>query len=77
MFTDIGVSVAVAAGLTQVFKKTGLFPSKFAPLVSLVCGIVSSIVFSGGSTSIETIGIGLIAGLTASGAYDLGTKTVS
>jgi hypothetical protein len=68
--------VPVITGIVQVIKTT--FPSldqRFIPILSLLTGILAGTVVLGFSL---TGGFaGLIFGLTASGFYDLGKKTVA
>jgi hypothetical protein len=63
--------VPVIVGLTQVAKVSGL-KSKWAPLLSIVLGMLGAFVLAGfsGGTALG----GIVAGLTACGLWS-GTKT--
>lgn len=71
--TQLAALVPLVMGLIQVFKSVGL-PTKFAPLVSLVLGVIATT--SIGFVDIESILGGLLVGLVASGLWS-GTKNVS
>ncbi len=66
--------VPVITGVTQVIiTAAGDFPSRFKPLLSVGAGIILTGIVYGDPTGIFA---GLIFGLTASGLYDLGKKTL-
>lgn len=66
--------IPAAMGLVEVAKQTGL-PSKYAPIASLVVGMVLGV-----TTSLDNIGKGILTGiaigLSASGLYS-GTKALT
>ena len=74
--TSLAIIVAVAAGLTEVMKSALNLPSRFAPLTSVILGIVAAALFTGSFTLIATYTTGVIAGLTACGLYS-GIKTTA
>ena len=67
---DFATITALVLGLTEVAKTAGL-PSKYAPLLAVVLGVICSGIFS--SFSKEGIFTGIIAALSAMGLY-AGTK---
>lgn len=68
--------VPVITGLVQVIKGAfENFPPRLIPVLSLVVGIILGSVVLG--FSITGVFAGLVFGLTASGFYDLGKKTVA
>jgi uncharacterized membrane protein len=72
---DFAIIVAVVAGLTQIFKQLGWegWPHRLVPIFAIVAGIfISFLAVSGGIG--EQIIQGIIAGLSAIGAYEV-TKT--
>lgn len=64
--------IPVVIGLTQVVKKVGL-SNRYAPLASLVFGLLGAFLLGGEAT--EVILAGVIVGLSASGLY-AGTKAM-
>jgi hypothetical protein len=72
-----GVSiVAIITGLVKVAREIGL-PSKFAPILSVVLGVILGVttsLYAANSIFIGIIG-GIATGLAASGLYDLGKIT--
>ena len=75
---DGGV-VAVVIGLVSTAKVSGL-PSNWAPLLSLVLGVVVDVAFKSVLLGSVTFGFafltGIVTGLTASGLYS-GVKTTA
>lgn len=63
-------SIPVVLGVVSAIKVAGL-PDKWAPVASLVFGLVVAFV-AGGTLLVEVLG-GLVVGLSASGLYS-GTK---
>lgn len=63
--TVVGITMAV----TEVIKRTGLVPSHFAPILSVVVGSVVGFVFFNDLVS------GFVSGLVASGVYDVAMKS--
>ncbi len=77
MFTiELAIIVAIVVGLTEVIKKLGI-QDRWIPLIAIVTGIavnyLSAIV--GVETSQVILG-GLIAGLMAVGAWEVGKHSV-
>ena len=70
----IAVLIAFTVGITEVIKRLGL-PSKFSPLVSLIVGIGLAILALT-DTMTNKIITGIMCGLSASGLWDNGKKTV-
>lgn len=64
--TAFAALIPVVMGIVQILKKTGL-PTRFAPLASLVLGIVGAIYF----VSHDTNGVmqGIMVGIMASGIH--------
>ncbi len=68
--------VPVITGLVQVIKGSfEAFPTRLVPILSIAVALVLSSVVLG--FSMTGVFAGLIFGLTASGFYDLGKKTVA
>jgi hypothetical protein len=64
---DIALIIAIVVALTQLVKS--FIPPKYLPLLSLVMGVVASIVYVDGDIKTQ-IGYGLMIGLSASGLFD-------
>lgn len=63
--------------LVQVCKGTNLIASRFAGLLAIAFGIGLAFVFSNLASPLMTFGAGIVAGLTAAGAFsavDAATK---
>ncbi len=68
--------IPILLALVEVIKRTGI-PSKFLPVVAIVLGVIVNVIFKMmGVGLIEQIMFGMAAGLSSSGLYDLGTKTI-
>lgn len=67
------VIIPIIIGIVEVVKRAGL-PIKFSPLVSLALGLFFGFVFL--DTFPESLIIGLIIGLSATGLYS-GSKNLS
>jgi len=62
-------------GVTQILKQTNLYPSEWSGLVSLLVGIGLSFIIVPIEQTVQMVVIaGIMAGLSASGAYDLPTS---
>lgn len=72
-YTDV-IIVAVILGLVEVLKTLGL-TEKFAPVASIALGIMGGVIYLYPQDLKAGILMGLIMGLSASGAYS-GTKTL-
>lgn len=68
---DVAAMVALTVGVVQVFKTAGM-SKRYAPLMSLVCGIVFMTAFKGHDW--YSIFEGMVVGLTACGLWS-GSKT--
>ena len=74
MILDLTILVAVIVGITQVLKLVGV-PTRFAPLTALVVGVALNFLFKVvGVEWGQVLFTGLVAGLTACGAWSA-TKT--
>jgi hypothetical protein len=68
------VILAIVVGLTEVAKKVGL-TGRLVPMFAILCGIgVAFVANLGGAWDVALQG--LIVGLTAIGAYEVGKTTV-
>lgn len=74
MTWSFAVAVAIVVGLVEVAKTIGL-TTKYAPLASLVIGIVASFLFPAETIAL-TILFGVITGLTACGLYSGAKATI-
>ena len=66
--------VPVVLALSEAVKRTGLIPSQYTPLVSVVVGMLAVMYFQGYSP--ENILAGILLGLSASGLYS-GARAVA
>ncbi len=64
---DITIAVPILIALVSAAKTAGL-PSRYAPLLSVVLGIVAFMLFATGYP-LDKVFEGLLAGLAASGLY--------
>jgi hydrogenase/urease accessory protein HupE len=71
---EIATSIAIITALTQAIKMGLKVPSRFVPLLSIGLGI--GFVALGDVPLQETIITGIIIGLSSSGLYQVGKKTV-
>lgn len=69
------IIISLIVGITQVIKTAGV-PKKFAPIVSLIIGIVLCVLYESNVDMKKSIVDGIIAGLTASGLVS-GYKSVT
>ena len=60
--------VAVIAGLTEAIKKATNMPSKYSPIVAILCGVIIMLGWEGITPA--SILVGLVAGLASQGLYD-------
>ena len=69
---SILLTVPAIVALTNLAKRTGL-PSKLAPLVSVLAGVVVACgdAYSTGSGYLDAVARGIVLGLTASGLHNL------
>lgn len=73
LFLIAVVLVTIVVALTEVLKKTLNIPTRFVPFLSVITGVLIALAFatySGNSYYVMTLA-GLIAGLAASGSFDL------
>lgn len=76
-FDAYGIAIIpIIVGLIQVVKKFGL-PSKLAPLVSLLLGMIAGFVYLAPDNPKKAILYGLVAGLSAVGLYSGGKSTIT
>ena len=66
---DIALIIAVVVALTEMIKKTDKVSNKYMPAISLVLGLIASILYIDGTVN-EQIMYGLMIGLSASGLFD-------
>lgn len=64
---ETSIVIAVIVGVVEVIKQAFNLPTRLAPLVSLVLGVIAFGFLD--SFTAQTIFTGLIAGLSASGLY--------
>lgn len=73
---SIAVVVALVLGVVQVFKSFGL-PSKYAPLVSILLGVLATLGLAYFEPTVRVIFTGLAIGLSASGLFSFGKESGS
>lgn len=66
--------VPVVIALVAVLRVTFNIADRFVPGTSVLCGIAAGLLFVG--LSVVGGAVGLLIGLSASGLYDFGKKTV-
>lgn len=71
--TALGIAVTATVGVVEVLKKTGL-NSRLFPVLSLVVGFGMTLLFTH-SLSWASLQVGILTGITASGAYS-GVSTI-
>lgn len=74
-YTDQGTAAGVALGLTFLLRQSGYVPDKALPLLAIVIAVVVAMGMAS-SWDFKTGVSGLIAGLSASGAWS-GGKTIA
>jgi len=75
-FTVYGIAIIpLIVGLIQLAKKFG-FPSRLAPLLSLVLGFTAAFIYIAPGNPKEAILVGLVIGLSAVGLYSGGKSTI-
>ena len=75
-FTTYGISVIpIIVGIVQLAKKFG-FPTRFAPLLSLLLGFAAAFIYIAPGQLKEAILIGLVMGLSAVGLYSGSKNTL-
>jgi len=67
--------MAIVIGVTEVLKKTFNINTRFVPIISLALALFYVLLVSELPLA-ESVFIGLITGLSASGLYDVGKKTI-
>lgn len=65
--------VGLIIGLVEVLKRIG-FPPRYAPLASVGFGLILGLATMG--VSVDGVIGGIVVGLSASGLYDTGKKTI-
>jgi len=68
--------IAVILGLIEVIKRAFDLPTRFIPLFSIILGVSIVLLFSKDFVLADGIFAGILAGLSSSGLYDFGKKTV-
>lgn len=73
------VSVVVVGAIVEAFKRTEVVDKKYLALLSAGVGIVLGLVavYIPGNFLLEGAVSGLVAGLMASGAYDVASRTLT
>jgi len=74
---ELSIIIALTVGLTEAVKRIFKMPSRFAPAVSLLFGLSLTFLNSNGLPLNDIILAGIIVGLTASGLFDVGVKTIA
>jgi len=74
MEITLAVLVALTIGLVEVIKRLKLLQERFLPAVSLIMGSILYVSLNG--ISVRTIVLGIAIGLSASGLFDIGKKTI-
>lgn len=69
MIIDIALLIAVVIALTEVVKNTTKVSIRYVPLISLILGVISGVLYLDGDLK-ETVLYGIIVGLSASGLFD-------
>ncbi|MFO1445286.1 transposase [Bacillus sp. Bva_UNVM-123] len=67
---ETAVIIAVVLALTELVKRLEWIPVKYAPVVSLVLGLLAGLFYVDVQTLQEKIMFGLMIGLSASGLFD-------
>lgn len=67
--------VPIITGLTEVVKRAVKLEKRFVPLVAVLLGVILMVGLNGFTP--ESITEAIVAGLAASGLWDLGKKTVA
>ena len=73
MTAESGIFVPLIIALVEFAKRMGM-PTKFAPLLAVVLGLVSSLYK--GVIMFDTIVAGLVIGLASAGLYTVGVKPI-
>lgn len=71
---ELAIAVPILTAVMEVLKRAFL-PSRFVQLVAVVLGVVYS-VFGNGAVTFDSVVLGVILGLSASGLYDGATHPV-
>jgi len=70
---DIGAVVVLVIAICEAAKRAGLL-NRYIPLLAVILGLAGGIYFGG--VSWLAVASGVMLGLSSSGLYDLGKKTV-
>lgn len=75
---DTTTTVIIVAAITGVIKKASGLPGRFTPLLSMVIGIIVGVFAATMNVTplLQGAWLGLVAGLMASGAYDVAKRTI-
>jgi len=68
------VLVALTIGLVEVIKRINIIQERFLPAISLIIGSILYVSLNG--ISVKTLIIGIAIGLSSSGLFDIGKKTI-
>jgi len=68
------VLVALTIGLVEVIKRINIIQERFLPAISLIMGSILYVSLNG--ISVKTLIIGIAIGLSSSGLFDIGKKTI-
>lgn len=76
---DTATTVLVIGAIVEVLKRALSIPSNFVPLVSVIIGIGVGALAAAMSVTplLQGVWLGLVAGLMASGTYDVIKKTAN
>lgn len=73
---EIATIVGITIGLTQALKLALTVSDRYVPLVSIVVGLGLAFLMAQDLPIDAIVTLGIVAGLSASGLYDVGKKTV-
>jgi len=73
------VSVVIVGAIIEAVKRTGVLDKKYLALLSAAVGVVLGIVavYIPGNLLLEGAALGLATGLSASGVYDIASRTLT
>ena len=72
MILDLTIIVPIIIGLTEILKRAGWLNSRYVPLLAVFFGLSFAMWVGGPEAWLD----GIIAGLTASGLWDISKKTI-
>lgn len=71
----VTVLVAITIGIVEVAKQFGV-DKRWCPIIALLSGVLLTVGLSLFETTFTTVVTGLTIGLSASGLYDIGKRTI-